>query len=71
MWPRSSRCSSNPGDLLAAWKRGDIDATYVWGPFSQQLEAENGQGELRPEDLPASFAPFIDSTFLIKAVAGQ
>lgn len=32
-----------PAELVAAWKRGDIDAAYVWGPFSQQLEAEGGQ----------------------------
>lgn len=32
-----------PAELVAAWKRGDIDAAYVWGPFSQQLEAEGGK----------------------------
>lgn len=32
-----------PAELVAAWKRGDIDAGYVWGPFSQQLEAEGGK----------------------------
>lgn len=31
-----------PAELVAAWKRGDIDAGYVWGPFSQQLEADGG-----------------------------
>ena len=31
-----------PAEQVAAWKRGDIDAAYVWGPFSQQLEAEGG-----------------------------
>jgi len=43
-----------PGDLLAAWKRGDIDAAYVWGPFSQQLEAENGHAILATQDLQSS-----------------
>ena len=32
-----------PADIVAAWKRGDIDAGYVWGPFSQQLEADGGK----------------------------
>lgn len=32
-----------PADLVAAWKRGDIDAAYVWGPFTQQLEADGGR----------------------------
>jgi taurine transport system substrate-binding protein len=32
-----------PAEIVAAWKRGDIDAAYVWGPFSQQLEAEGGK----------------------------
>lgn len=32
-----------PAELVAAWKRGDIDAAYVWGPFSQQLEADGGR----------------------------
>lgn len=32
-----------PAELVAAWKRGDIDAGYVWGPFTQQLEADGGK----------------------------
>lgn len=32
-----------PADIVAAWKRGDIDAAYVWGPFTQQLEADGGK----------------------------
>ena len=32
-----------PADIVAAWKRGDIDAGYVWGPFSQQLETDGGK----------------------------
>lgn len=31
-----------PADQVAAWKRGDIDAAYVWGPFTQQFEADGG-----------------------------
>lgn len=40
-----------PADLLAAWKRGDIDAAYVWGPFSNQLETEGGHQLLATRDL--------------------
>ncbi|QPF73896.1 ABC transporter substrate-binding protein [Roseateles sp. DAIF2] len=32
-----------PAEIVAAWKRGDIDAAYVWGPFTQQLEADGGK----------------------------
>jgi len=35
--------SLKPAELVAAWKRGDIDAAYVWGPFTQQLEADGGK----------------------------
>ncbi len=40
-----------PAEMLAAWKRGDIDAAYVWGPFSQQLEGENGKEIFATRDL--------------------
>ncbi|MDR0621553.1 MAG: ABC transporter substrate-binding protein [Deltaproteobacteria bacterium] len=32
----------NPADQVAAWKRGDIDASYVWGPFWHDLEVDDG-----------------------------
>lgn len=32
-----------PAEIVAAWTRGDIDAAYVWGPFTQQLEKAGGQ----------------------------
>ena len=41
----------NPADMVAAWKRGDIDAGYVWGPFSHQMEADNGRELLASRDL--------------------
>jgi len=40
-----------PSDILAAWKRGDIDAAYVWGPFTQQLEGEGGKEIFATRDL--------------------
>jgi len=51
---KTSLLSLKPAEMLAAWKRGDIDAAYVWGPFSHQMEAEGGHeliatGELRKD----------------------
>lgn len=40
-----------PAEIVAAWKRGDIDAAYVWGPFSQQLEADGGKEIFATRDL--------------------
>jgi taurine transport system substrate-binding protein len=40
-----------PSEMLAAWKRGDIDAAYVWGPFSHQLEGDGGQQIFATRDL--------------------
>lgn len=31
-----------PDDIYAAWKRGDIDAAYVWNPVLGQLKKEEG-----------------------------
>jgi len=43
--------SLKPSEMLAAWKRGDIDAAYVWGPFSHQMEGEGGHELLATKDL--------------------
>lgn len=40
-----------PAEIVAAWTRGDIDAAYVWGPFFQKLESDNGQTLLTTKDL--------------------
>ncbi|WP_370679091.1 ABC transporter substrate-binding protein [Comamonas sp. GB3 AK4-5] len=40
-----------PAEIVAAWKRGDIDAAYVWGPFTQQLEASGGKQIYVTKDL--------------------
>ncbi|MDR3073668.1 MAG: ABC transporter substrate-binding protein [Deltaproteobacteria bacterium] len=40
-----------PADEFAAWKRGDVDAAYVWGPFSSQIESEGGHELLRSGQL--------------------
>ena len=43
--------SLNPADQLAAWKRGDIAASYVWGPFWHDLERDGGHILLSSGDL--------------------
>ena len=40
-----------PAEIVAAWKRNDIDAAYVWGPFSQQLESDGGKEIFATRDL--------------------
>jgi taurine transport system substrate-binding protein len=40
-----------PSEMLAAWKRKDIDAAYVWGPFSHQLEGDGGKEIFATRDL--------------------
>jgi len=43
--------SLKPSEMLAAWKRGDIDAAYVWGPFSHQMEGDGGHELLVTKDI--------------------
>jgi len=40
-----------PAEIVSAWKRGDIDAAYVWGPFTQELEASGGKEIFATRDL--------------------
>lgn len=40
-----------PAEIVAAWKRNDIDAAYVWGPFTQQLEGDGGKEIFATRDL--------------------
>lgn len=40
-----------PIEMVAAWQRGDIDAAYVWGPFSNTMEAAGGKEILTTEQL--------------------
>ncbi|WP_413734148.1 glycine betaine ABC transporter substrate-binding protein [Sodalis sp. RH21] len=42
-----------PAEMVAAWKRGDIDAGYVWAPFAQELEASGGHQVFATKDLQA------------------
>lgn len=40
-----------PDELVAAWRRGDVDAGYVWAPFNSTLEANGGQPVFFTRDL--------------------
>lgn len=40
-----------PAEIVSAWKRGDIDAAYVWGPFTQELEGSGGKEIFATRDL--------------------
>jgi taurine transport system substrate-binding protein len=40
-----------PAEMSAAWSRGDIDAAYVWGPFSHQMEENGGHQLLATKEL--------------------
>ncbi|MDF3827985.1 MULTISPECIES: taurine ABC transporter substrate-binding protein [unclassified Pseudocitrobacter] len=40
-----------PAEMVAAWKRGDIDAGYVWAPFAQELESAGGHQVFATKEL--------------------
>lgn len=43
--------SLDPTEVVAAWRRGDIDAAYIRGPFSQTLETAGGKEIFTTEQL--------------------
>jgi taurine transport system substrate-binding protein len=43
-----------PAEMVAAWQRGDIDAAFVWGPFSHSMEKVGGKQLLVAGDLQES-----------------
>ncbi|OZI31176.1 taurine ABC transporter substrate-binding protein [Bordetella genomosp. 10] len=40
-----------PDELVAAWRRGDVDAGYVWAPFNSTLEQNGGHAIFYTRDL--------------------
>ncbi len=40
-----------PDELVAAWRRGDVDAGYVWAPFNSTLEQDGGHPIFYTKDL--------------------
>lgn len=60
-----------PADMVAAWKRGDIDAGYVWAPFAQQLEASGGHQVFATKDLQKDGYLIYNNYVVRKAFARQ
>lgn len=58
-----------PAEIVAAWQRGDIDAAYVWGPFSQQLEAAGGSQIFATQDLAKQGVLIFNNLVVRKAFA--
>lgn len=54
-----------PADMVAAWKRGDIDAGFVWSPFSYQMEGDKGRELLTMKDLQ-SYGYFVWNDFVVR-----
>ncbi len=59
-----------PADMVAAWKRGDIDGGYVWGPFSHEMESDNGHELLASKDLQKN-GYFVWNNYVVRREFGQ
>lgn len=60
-----------PAEMVAAWKRGDIDAGYVWAPFAQQLESSGGHQVFATKDLQKDGYLIYNNYVVRKAFAEQ
>lgn len=60
-----------PGEMVAAWKRGDIDAGYVWAPFAQELETSGGHQVFATKDLQKDGYLIYNNYVVRKAFAEQ
>lgn len=60
-----------PADMVAAWKRGDIDAGYVWAPFAQELEKSGGHQVFTTKELQKSGYLIYNNYVVRKAFAEQ
>lgn len=60
-----------PAEMVAAWKRGDIDAGYVWAPFAQELEASGGHQVFATKDLQKEGYLIYNNYAVRKAFAEQ
>lgn len=54
-----------PADMVAAWKRGDIEAGFVWSPFSYQMEGDNGHELLTMKDLQP-YGYFVWNNYVVR-----
>jgi taurine transport system substrate-binding protein len=57
--------------MVAAWKRGDIDAGYVWAPFAQELESSGGHQVFATKDLQKDGYLIYNNYVVRKAFAEQ
>lgn len=57
--------SLGAADMVAAWKRGDIDAGYVWSPFTFQMEADKGNELLTTKNLQ-EHGYFVWNNYLVR-----
>lgn len=60
-----------PDDIYAAWKRGDIDAAYVWNPVLGELKKDGGiaitdSGELAKEGIVTADVAAVNKEFAAK-----
>ncbi len=60
-----------PAEMVAAWKRGDIDAGYVWAPFAQELESSGGHQVFATKDLQKEGYLIYNNYVVRKAFAEQ
>nr|WP_246235864.1 glycine betaine ABC transporter substrate-binding protein [Acerihabitans arboris] len=60
-----------PAEMVAAWKRGDIDAGYVWAPFAQELESSGGHQVFATKDLQKDGYLIYNNYVVRKAFARQ
>jgi len=54
-----------PADMVAAWKRGDIDAGFVWSPFTYQMETDKGHELLTMKDLQP-YGYFVWNNYVVR-----
>ncbi|MDR2319535.1 MAG: taurine ABC transporter substrate-binding protein, partial [Pseudomonas sp.] len=59
-----------PPAIIAAWKRGDIDATYVWDP-ALGVAKENGKVLITSGELAEKGAPTFDAWIVRKDFAAK
>lgn len=59
-----------PTEMVAAWQRGDIDAAFVWGPFSHTMEKAGGKQMLVAADLQKS-GYFVWNNYVVRKEFGE
>jgi taurine transport system substrate-binding protein len=67
---RVNLISLGPADMVAAWKRGDIDAGYVWSPFTFQMEADQGHELLTTKTLQP-YGYFVWNNYIVRKEFAQ